>query len=177
MLYPLVRHGHYECIRHDIPRDAWRAYLAQYSSARRRGIGFEFEFLDWWRWWQVDNRWAVRGRKRGCVMMARIGNAGPYAPGNVYAATHKQNSADAKATGKGSASLRARWAAKTPEERAVWHLAVRGDGHPQSRAVIDPAGVRYGSGALAAEAHGLTRQRVAQMASSGYRGWRWESAA
>lgn len=172
MLHPLVRQGNYQCIRHNIPREAWRAYLAQYSSARRRGIEFEFEFLDWWKWWQVDDRWSVRGRKRGCVMMARIGDAGPYAPGNVYAPTHKQNSADAK--GAVSAGLTAHWAAKTTEQRAAWHLAVRGDGHPQSRAVIDPAGVRYGSGALAAEAHGLTRARVSQMARSGYRGWRWE---
>ena len=45
--------------------------------------------------------------------------------------------------------------------------------HPCSRAVITPKG-RYASAALAAAAHGLTRQGAAARASRGAKGWRYE---
>lgn len=168
---PIVRHARYDRIVHGIPQNAYLAYCSQIHSSRQRGVGFEFTLLEWWGWWQIDGRWAKRGRKRGCIMMARIADAGPYALGNVYAASHKQNSHDAKSAV--SAGLTAHWAAKTPEGRARWHLAVRGDGHPKSKPVIDPDGKRFGSAASAAEAHYYTRQYIAYLARKQIRGWRW----
>ena len=53
------------------------------------------------------------------------------------------------------------------------HLAVRGDGHPRSRAVIAPDGTRYGSAALAADAAGITRAGMALRIGAGRAGWRW----
>lgn len=53
------------------------------------------------------------------------------------------------------------------------NLKARGDNHPLARAVITPTG-RYGSCALAAEAHGLSKAGAKNRADHRIGGWRWE---
>jgi len=64
-------------------------YYSQRSSARGRNIEWHFTFESWFAWWGDDI--VNRGRKSGQLVMARLGDQGPYHPDNVYKATTKQN--------------------------------------------------------------------------------------
>ena len=144
-----------------VPDRDWKAFQAQRYSARRRGIPFLFSLLAWSSWWKVQLRAigpdATRGRKRDQYVMARLGDRGAYEVGNVYCATSAQNIRDIPEdvrvvmTERCTASR-----ARNGHPRGV-HLKVRGDSHPRSKAVVTPLG-RFGSIALASEAHGFSRQ-------------------
>src|SRR4051812_39767572 len=75
----------------DIPAEAAKAFDAQARAARQRGIAFDFTLAEWWRWWSADDRWSRRGRGRDRLVMARRGDAGPYATDNVYCCTFSEN--------------------------------------------------------------------------------------
>ena len=70
------------------------AYLKQRHQAKRRGIGFLLTFEEWWAIWQASGRWEQRGIRRGQYCMARFGDEGPYAVGNVWISTVEENSSD-----------------------------------------------------------------------------------
>jgi hypothetical protein len=74
--------------------------LDQMDRAERRGIAFEMSPDEWWSWWQRDGRWQQRGVGRDRLCMARVGDAGPYAIGNVYCATNAENMQDAWDNGR-----------------------------------------------------------------------------
>ena len=59
----------------------FRLYRSQRDSAIKRGIDFQFTFEEWNSWWGDDI--VNRGRKAGQLVMARIGDQGPYHPANV----------------------------------------------------------------------------------------------
>lgn len=59
------------------------AFDRQKQSAISRGIDWQLTFGQWWRLWQQSGKFQERGRKRGQYVMARIGDSGPYAIGNV----------------------------------------------------------------------------------------------
>lgn len=44
--------------------------------------------------WEASGKWDERGRGALKYAMCRIGDTGPYAPGNVYIATNTQNAID-----------------------------------------------------------------------------------
>lgn len=67
------------------------AYCNQKNQARRRGVGWDLTLLQWWDFWQQSGHWEDRGAGQG-YMMCRIGDKGPYALGNIYAATGCENS-------------------------------------------------------------------------------------
>lgn len=69
-----------------------RGYLDQKRNAIQRGIEFKMSFTEWWSVWQQSGHWEERGRGR--YVMARKGDIGPYAIGNVYICTQSQNSKD-----------------------------------------------------------------------------------
>jgi hypothetical protein len=75
----------------DDERRARRAFARQRYRARERQLAFAFSFAEWWKWWQADGCWARRGRGGDRLVMARLGDAGGYEPGNVYAATFGDN--------------------------------------------------------------------------------------
>jgi hypothetical protein len=56
-------------------------YYSQKSSANGRNIDFQFTYEEWINWWGDDI--VNRGRKAGQLVMARIGDQGPYHPDNV----------------------------------------------------------------------------------------------
>lgn len=82
------------CIDVDL-RTAKRCYQAQVRNARRRGIPWEFTFEAWMKVWLESGKWALRGNGRNdpskCYVMARNGDQGAYAPGNVRIATISEN--------------------------------------------------------------------------------------
>lgn len=69
------------------------AFLQQKRNAIKRGIEWHMTFPEWWRVWRESGKWELRGRGTG-YCMAREGDSGPYAPGNVYICTVGQNFSD-----------------------------------------------------------------------------------
>jgi|HubBroStandDraft_5_1064220.scaffolds.fasta_scaffold48799_6 hypothetical protein len=138
----------------------YRQWKAHRDSAKRREVPFRFSLLAWHCWWNAElivlGPDAKRGRRRGEYVMARYGDRGAYEPGNVYAATPGQNNADKRAD---VVELATSMATATRARNGVprgYNLKIRGDGHPKAKAVMTDAG-RFGSIALAAEAHVITR--------------------
>jgi len=70
---------------------AFKAYADQRRSARRRGVPFLLEFHIWQWLWLASGKWNQRGNRRGDYVMARNGDAGPYAVGNVFFQTVADN--------------------------------------------------------------------------------------
>lgn len=102
-----------------------RAYAQQKKNSGERGIEFLLTFPQWWAVWQKSGKWSQRGRGQGYVM-ARTGDVGPYAVGNVYICTQSQNSKDSFI--KTPAHVRAAKAAMNP--RANKHSVLgRGRGY------------------------------------------------
>ena len=81
---PFVRHSY------------WKAYTNQCYGARRRGIEFQLTFEQWLSIWKASRRLSRRGTRSGQYVMARFGDCGPYAVGNVKIITTNRNRKEAK---------------------------------------------------------------------------------
>jgi hypothetical protein len=68
-------------------------FRSQRNNAKKRGIGWEFTFPQWWDVWQRSGKWDMCGRGTG-YCMARKGDVGPYRADNVYICTIGQNFSD-----------------------------------------------------------------------------------
>lgn len=97
-IYQLIDH-------HGLPRPIPRAnelkaeklaFQSQRNSARERGIAWELTFDQWLAIWLDSGKLEKRGRTKGCYVMARPGDVGPYAIGNVYITTHSDNAKTAQ---------------------------------------------------------------------------------
>ena len=69
--------------------DLWHKYKSQENMAATRGIEWQFDFETWVDWWGKDI--SKRGRSADSLVMARIGDQGPYHPENVEKLTFKEN--------------------------------------------------------------------------------------
>lgn len=155
-----LRRARWECQVYAIPAYVYRAWQSHKASATSRGIPFRFGVLQWHLWWlealAKHGPNARRGLRRGEFMMCRHGDAGAYEPGNVFAGTAADNQRDMPDAARQIRFERAQDRRKINGTQLGKHLKVRGDGHPRSMAVITPMG-RFGSIALASEAHGFSR--------------------
>jgi hypothetical protein len=70
-----------------------KKYGIQKRTATYRGIEWQFTYETWLEWWGEDI--VKRGCKKDCLVMARIGDIGPYSPTNCKKITHGQNVAEA----------------------------------------------------------------------------------
>ena len=61
----------------------YRRFSQQRNTAKRRGVAWELTFEEWTAIWDASGQYANRGRKVGQYVMARNGDTGPYAVGNV----------------------------------------------------------------------------------------------
>ena len=68
------------------------AYVKHKSKAKQRGVEFLLTFEEWRDWWGDD--FDSRGRVKGGLVMARHGDTGPYALGNIYKTTCEENTRD-----------------------------------------------------------------------------------
>lgn len=68
------------------------AYRRQRNRASHRGIAWQFTYETWWKVWQDSGHWDDRGVGADRYCMCRRGDAGPYAPNNVFIATNSENS-------------------------------------------------------------------------------------
>lgn len=62
----------------------WRAYARQKRNAVTRGVIFDLTYDEWLSVWQDSGKLSDRGRGLGKYCMSRVGDAGPYAVGNVF---------------------------------------------------------------------------------------------
>ncbi len=65
-------------------------YKHKYS-AGQRGIAFLFTYEQWLDIWVASGHLHERGCKKGQYVMARYGDVGPYAVGNVKIILHSEN--------------------------------------------------------------------------------------
>lgn len=65
------------------------AYHNQKANAKYRNIDWQFTYEEWLDWWGTDIE--KRGRGKGKLCMARIGDAGPYHPNNCYKSSYEDN--------------------------------------------------------------------------------------
>ena len=68
-----------------------RAYQAAKDNAKTRGIEFFMTFKEWMSIWEQSGHLKKRGRERGQYVMARFGDTGAYAVGNVKIITGRKN--------------------------------------------------------------------------------------
>ena len=69
-----------------------REYRQHANNAQKRGIPFELSFYEWLGIWINSGKFERRGSGKGRYCMGRIGDAGPYAVGNVFICEHGENS-------------------------------------------------------------------------------------
>jgi hypothetical protein len=69
----------------------YKKYMEQKHRARGRSIDFLLTFEEWWDLWDQSGNWELRGRGTGKYVMARFGDKGPYAIGNVHIVPHIDN--------------------------------------------------------------------------------------
>lgn len=93
-------------------------YAGQRGKAAIREIEWRLTFPQWWEIWQASGKWEQRGRGQGCVM-ARNGDAGPYAVGNVYICTNGQNVKDGYSKTSGFARAAKRFLNPGSDDRAA----------------------------------------------------------
>jgi hypothetical protein len=67
------------------------AWVFQKCSAKRRGIEFLLTFEEWLKVWTDSGHLHERGRRKHEYCMARNGDCGPYAVGNVSITTMEEN--------------------------------------------------------------------------------------
>jgi hypothetical protein len=59
--------------------------------AARRGVAFLLSFEEWIKIWKDSGHWHERGPGAGRYCMARYGDEGAYAVGNVHICTNEEN--------------------------------------------------------------------------------------
>lgn len=67
------------------------AFLGHQKNARKRGNAFLLTFDEWLAVWIESGKWEQRGRGADKYCMARTGDTGPYAIGNVRICTNREN--------------------------------------------------------------------------------------
>jgi hypothetical protein len=96
------------------------AYNAHIGNARQRGIAFLLTFKEWWAIWEASGKWEQRGYHRGQYVMARNGDVGPYAVGNVRICTGAENSAEMNRNSRGKPATAKEMAAMAKAREARW---------------------------------------------------------
>ena len=71
-----------------------KMYINQKSHAKKRGIDFYLTYDEWITIWLESGKFAERGRGKGKYVMARLGDRGPYAVGNVKIILNEDNSSE-----------------------------------------------------------------------------------
>jgi hypothetical protein len=102
-------------------KKAKRDYYKQASTAKQRGIVWSLTYQQWLAWWQakLGPDWqAKRGRGKGLYCMARKGDVGPYALGNIKCMTFSANVSEMRTNGTSSAGEK-HWNTKLTEKQAI----------------------------------------------------------
>lgn len=93
-IIPRNRVGYPDYLTDDLRWKLKSDFHMQRVSARGRGIGFELTWDQWLNIWIVSGHLLERGKGAGKYCMARHGDVGPYAVGNVSIVTFEENLRD-----------------------------------------------------------------------------------
>jgi hypothetical protein len=96
------------------------AYNTHIGNARQRGVAFLLTFDEWWGIWNASGKWEQRGARKDHYVMARLGDVGPYAVGNVRICTHAENNAEANRLSRGKPASAGELAAMAKARAARW---------------------------------------------------------
>jgi hypothetical protein len=66
-----------------------KQFNQQKFNAKYRNIDWQFTYEEWIQWWGTDVE--NRGKSKGKLCMARIGDIGPYHPNNCYKSLFEEN--------------------------------------------------------------------------------------
>lgn len=91
--------------------------------ARRRGVVFLLTFDQWLSIWKRSGKWTRRSNRRGGYCMARFGDRGPYAVGNVKIILHSDNVSEAQVGRRKSKATRRRMGAWVRSEKTKRRIA------------------------------------------------------
>lgn len=91
MVSPLILDTHDVKARVGYMKMLADAYRGQYDSAKRRGVGWGFTYLEWVRVWVESGHLVERGVKGDGYVMSRFNDSGPYKPGNVEIIRSSEN--------------------------------------------------------------------------------------
>lgn len=69
----------------------WDAYRGHRKNAKKGGVEFLLTFEEWLDIWETSGHLHERGCRKGQYVMARYGDQGPYAIGNVRICTVEEN--------------------------------------------------------------------------------------
>mgnify|MGYP007069485210 CR=1 FL=1 len=103
-----------------------QAYSRQKSSAKKRGIDWQFTYETWLEFWGDDIYRRGVGHDKLC--MQRFGDVGPYHPDNCKKGYAKENAKTAGVIRKSKNTLKHTDFNKTDEEWAIVHSAFFPDG-------------------------------------------------
>lgn len=81
-------------IREQFGYRPFRQFQQQRRNSRDRGIPWQLTFGEWWEIWQKSGKWPERGRGASGYVMARHGDKGAYAVGNVKIIHATQNQSE-----------------------------------------------------------------------------------
>lgn len=70
------------------------SYVDQRNNAKRRGVEWRMNLVQWWTIWQRSGRWSERGRGSQFYCMCRKDDVGPYSIDNVFIGKFRWNSSD-----------------------------------------------------------------------------------
>ena len=68
-----------------------KRFNQQRSIANKRQVPFQISLEDWTNIWMTSGHWPLRGNRKGCYVMSRYKDLGPYAVGNVFIQRHEDN--------------------------------------------------------------------------------------
>lgn len=77
--------------RSDTKPRSWHQYCQHRGNAEKGGIGFLLTYGEWLQIWEASGHLHERGCRKGQYVMARTGDKGPYAVGNVRITTVEDN--------------------------------------------------------------------------------------
>ncbi len=72
-----------------------RAFIDQRGNAAKRQIDFLMSYSEWLDVWTQSGKLSKRGSRKGCYVMSRYNDVGPYKVGNVFIQLHANNIKDA----------------------------------------------------------------------------------
>lgn len=101
------------------------AYSNCKVNSARRGIPFLLTFEEWWALWTVSGRFPERGQGIQQYCMARLGDKGPYALGNVKIITNAENIAERVMSPEGRARISASKRNLSQETRTKLSIAAK----------------------------------------------------
>ena len=139
--------GEFSIPRKGAPRQRWKdpvfvdmrtKFHSHKGNAKVRGVPFLLSFDEWRTLWLDSGKWSQRGARRGQYVMARYGDRGPYAVGNVRICLSGENHQEKKVVGSPGARNGAfgknYWVTQAPDAREARRLTIslKSKGRPKS---------------------------------------------